>query len=342
MIVEQRPVDPLPALWDRRYADAGEGQVTWYQKRPEVSLDLVALGAGYQSDAMIDVGGGASRLVDHLCADGWSDITVLDVSEQALAIARNRLGVHSGGVRWLRVNLWDWVPDRRYQIWHDRAVFHFLVEEDDRRRYRKLLVDGLAADGLLAVGTFAKDGPTHCSGLPVARYDHDELLDALGGGFDVLAKRHEEHRTPTGGVQPFTWLALRKHSGPSGASEQTAVDRMLAEARVGIDRVEPQHLAAEVAAGALVVDIRPLYQRSRDGPIHGAFVVERHVLEWRLDPEGPHHLPEVRDAGQRIIVVCNGGFSSSLAAASLRTLGLYRATDLIGGFQALRTFTERA
>ena len=114
-----------------------------------------------------------------------------------------------------------------------------------------------------------------------------------------------------------------------------AVDRLLAEARVGLDRVTADRLGDEVAAGALVVDIRPVEQRRRDGELPGALVVDRNVLEWRLDPTSPHRLPQADAADRRVVVVCNEGYSSSLAAATLRRLGLERATDLVGGFQAL-------
>ncbi len=114
----------------------------------------------------------------------------------------------------------------------------------------------------------------------------------------------------------------------------SAIDELLAEARAGIDRVAPADLPAETAAGALVIDTRPVEQRRRDGDLPGALVVDRNVLEWRLDPTSPHHIPEVTDCNVRVIVVCNEGFSSSLAAATLRRLGLWRATDLAGGFQA--------
>jgi rhodanese-related sulfurtransferase len=115
----------------------------------------------------------------------------------------------------------------------------------------------------------------------------------------------------------------------------SAVDELLARARVGLDRVEAEDLPAEVAAGAVVIDIRPIEQRTRDGELAGAVVVDRNVLEWRLDPTSPHRLPIADDADVRYIVVCNEGYSSSLAAATLRQLGLARATDLVGGFQAL-------
>ena len=119
-------------------------------------------------------------------------------------------------------------------------------------------------------------------------------------------------------------------------SESSAVDALLMAARADLDRVQPRDLATEIAAGALVVDTRPMEQRQRDGELAGAVVIDRNVLEWRLDPSSPHHIPEISEAGQRVIVVCDEGYSSSLAAATLRKLGLYQATDLVGGYQALR------
>ena len=120
------------------------------------------------------------------------------------------------------------------------------------------------------------------------------------------------------------------------------IDLLLDQARRGLDRVQPADLEKEMAAGALVVDTRPVEQRQRDGDLPGALIIDRNVLEWRLDPTCPHHIPEVSDAGVRIIVVCNEGFSSSLAAATLRDLGLERATDLVGGFQAWRDLNGAA
>jgi len=125
-------------------------------------------------------------------------------------------------------------------------------------------------------------------------------------------------------------------------AEPAAIDLLLARAREGLDRVLPQDLAREHAAGALVVDIRPVQQRDRDGALPGAVVVDRNVLEWRLDPTCPHHLPEATSADRRVVVVCNEGYSSSLAAATLRELGLTRATDLVGGFQAWRAWADGA
>ena len=121
-------------------------------------------------------------------------------------------------------------------------------------------------------------------------------------------------------------------------STPAAIDVLLEEARLGMDRVQPADLASELTAGALVVDTRPADQRQRDGDLPGAVIIDRNVLEWRLDPTCPHHMPQASTADLRIIVVCNEGYSSSLAAATLRQLGLTLATDLIGGFQAWKQF----
>lgn len=118
------------------------------------------------------------------------------------------------------------------------------------------------------------------------------------------------------------------------------IDAMLAQARARLDRVHPEHLAAEQAAGALVVDIRPSEQRHRDGALPGALVIDRNVLEWRLDPECPYRIPEVTGPDHRVIIVCDEGYSSSLAAATLQDLGLHEATDLIGGYQAWTAMTK--
>jgi rhodanese-related sulfurtransferase len=139
-------------------------------------------------------------------------------------------------------------------------------------------------------------------------------------------------------------IGFARHSLPGGGfmGAPSAIDSLLMAARRDLDRVQPADLADEMASGALVVDIRPWEQRQRDGDLPGAIVVDRNVLEWRLDPSCPHHLPDVKAADRRIIIVCNEGYSSSLAAATLRQLGMRRATDLVGGFQAYMSALLRA
>jgi trans-aconitate methyltransferase len=157
----------------------------------------------------VDVGGGASSLAAQLVEDGWTDVTVLDGSSEALAAARARCP-EPQRIQWLNVDLLQWTPDRAYDVWHDRAVFHFLVDESDVVTYRRTLRGALASGGVAIVATFAADRPTHCSGLPARRYDADELVEALGPGFTVVVTALEEHRTPSGSVQPFTWVAVRR------------------------------------------------------------------------------------------------------------------------------------
>lgn len=196
------------AHWDDRYRTAGADQVSWYAPAATVSLELVdALGVGPDT-AVIDIGGGASHLVDHLVARGFGDVTVLDVSAEALDVAAARVG--AGTATWVRTDLLTWVPERRYGLWHDRAVLHFLTEPTDRARYRSILEASVVPGGAVIVATFAPDGPETCSGLPVVRYDPAGLAAVLGERFEVTADRREDHVTPAGGIQPFTWIAARR------------------------------------------------------------------------------------------------------------------------------------
>lgn len=197
--------------WADVYTSRGATQVSWYQAAPTQALELIDSTAGLNPELpAVDVGAGASRLVDALLARGFTDLTALDVSDDGLAHSRARLGTDAQRVRWTVVDVLDWAPDRRFGLWHDRAVFHFLTDPADRARYRELLETALAPGALVVIGTFAVDGPESCSGLPTVRYRPDELAAALGPGLRVVAERREEHVTPWGAVQPFTWVALRR------------------------------------------------------------------------------------------------------------------------------------
>jgi SAM-dependent methyltransferase len=182
--------------------------VSWYQPVPVVSLELIDTLEVRRDAAVLDVGGGGSHLADELVARGFTDLTVVDLSEAALDATRGRLPADAP-VRCVQVDVLEWTPDRRFELWHDRAVFHFLVDERDRRRYLGAVRDALSPGGAVVVGTFAPDGPPTCSGLPVDRYSPDELAAELGEPFEVVAVRREEHVTPRGVVQPFTWVAGR-------------------------------------------------------------------------------------------------------------------------------------
>jgi len=204
-MTEQPDRDHWDAVYGRNQADA----VSWFQADPATSLDLIrAAGAAWDA-ALIDVGGGASVLADRLVEHGFTDISVLDVAGPALAVARERLGEAAGGIDWIVADLLAWKPARRYALWHDRAVFHFLTDPADRDRYRRVLDAALDEGGHVVIGTFASDGPRQCSGLPTAGYDPD----ALAGQFPnlrVVRQLREEHRTPWNAVQPFTWLLLTR------------------------------------------------------------------------------------------------------------------------------------
>ena len=195
--------------WDRVYASRSADKLSWHQDDPRVSRDLLQL-LGINSEAgVVDIGGGASCFAAQLVARGFKDVTVLDVSATALAEARHRAGSNTPIV-WLRRDLLAWRPERRFDLWHDRAVLHFLIDEDDRARYVQTMEAALAPGGSAVIGVFAEDGPDRCSALPVARYSTRELATLLGRDFDVVATRREEHVTPGGVVQPFSWIAARR------------------------------------------------------------------------------------------------------------------------------------
>ena len=200
--------------WEAVYGDKAPDQLSWFQDEPSVSLELID-GAGLPFDAaLLDVGGGASRLVDALIARGYRDVTVLDVSATALATSRRRLGDLSQA-SWLREDLLTWEAARSYELWHDRAVFHFLISPDDQRRYLEVLSTALAPGGTVILGTFAADGPETCSGLSVTRHDPAALTQILGTSFRLKATQRELHRTPSGTVQPFTWILATHQPEPA-------------------------------------------------------------------------------------------------------------------------------
>ena len=196
--------------WDHVFEERGPAGVSWYERSPRISLAMIDLAGTGATEPVLDVGGGASPLPGALLARGLADVTVLDVSEVALRTSRSMLGDSSDRIRWIHADVLEWSPERTYGLWHDRALFHFLVDPGDRERYVATARSGVRPGGHIVVGTFAKDGPATCSGLPVARYDTQALADAFGDGFALIASRRDEHLTPGGAVQAFTWIALRR------------------------------------------------------------------------------------------------------------------------------------
>ena len=196
--------------WDTVYRTRDPQQVSWYQEDPARSLALIeSIGVSARA-RLIDVGGGASRLVDRLLAAGFVDVTVLDVAEAALIHARDRLGAAAGEVTWIEGDVTTYPFVGRYDLWHDRAVFHFLCDEADRARYVARLASAVPAGGHIIIATFGLDGPEQCSGLPIVRYDPESLSRALGAGFDAIGFVEELHHTPAGGEQHFLYGHFRR------------------------------------------------------------------------------------------------------------------------------------
>ena len=195
--------------WDESYA-AGETTRGWFQEYPYMSLRMFDAADVAAEASVIDVGGGASPLAGMLLERGFGDVTVLDISAVGMAYARQRLGARAGRVQWVVADVRTWEPGRRYRIWHDRAVFHFLITIEDRRQYLHTLECATEPGAVTVFGSFAQDGPQQCSGLPVARYSAADLAAELGSGWKLISQDREEHHTPAGIVQPFTWAALCK------------------------------------------------------------------------------------------------------------------------------------
>lgn len=198
--------------WDCVYREKPEASLTWHQDRPAVSLALIDNAGLTPSSSVIDVGGGTSRLAASLLAIGMCDVTVLDVSGVALDNARDQLGGAGKSVKWIATDITAWSPDRQYDLWHDRAVFHFLVDPDERRAYVANLKKGLRIGGHAIIATFAPDGPEKCSGLPVVRYSPTDLGAVLGDDFELITHRNEMHQTPMGRTQSFQFSLFRRIS----------------------------------------------------------------------------------------------------------------------------------
>ena len=191
--------------WEQVYSTRGETGVSWYQREPTLSLELIRSVAPAAQGRIIDVGGGASVLVDRLLDLGFETVAVLDISGTALETARARLGRRSGAVRWIEADVTKAGGIGTYDIWHDRAVFHFLTDAADRSRYVELARRTVPVGGHLIVATFADDGPKRCSDLDVCRYNPGSLASALGEGFSLVGNAGETHTTPWGSEQAFTY-----------------------------------------------------------------------------------------------------------------------------------------
>lgn len=208
--------------WTAAYVD-GDERRSWTEDEPRESLKAIGCAEGLPARAaIIDVGGGSSRLAARLLDDGH-DVTVLDISDPALALAQRRLGPRAVHVRWLTADLLTWAPDRTYDLWHDRAVLHFFTEPNERQRYAAIAAGAVAPGGYTVIGTFAPGGPQRCSGLVVQQSDDHELAELLAPYFTPLRSWTHDHHTPAGVLQRFTWmLAQRQLDSQAACSSRSA------------------------------------------------------------------------------------------------------------------------
>ena len=206
----------LGAHWDDAYLQ-GEATRSWFAADAAQSLRMIDAAGAAADASVVDVGGGTARLVDRLLARGHRDLTVVDVSGTALDIARQRLGCDAQRVRWIHADIREWSPARVFDVWHDRAVLHFLTSEADQEHYLSNLTAATAPGAIAVLGCFASDGPTHCSGFPVVRRDPADLQEFLGAEWSLVFQDRELHATPGGAVQPFTWAAFVRVGGTTPA-----------------------------------------------------------------------------------------------------------------------------
>jgi ubiquinone/menaquinone biosynthesis C-methylase UbiE len=199
--------------WENIYTTKDATQVSWFQQHPELSFQLIEHTGVGKAGQIIDVGGGASTLVDDLLGNEYENVTVLDISATALMLAQQRLGQLASKVTWREANITQAeLPHSFYDIWHDRAVFHFLTNAEDRARYVKAVQRSVKTGGHVIVATFGLDGPLRCSGLEVVRYTPDSLHEEFGNDFELVASTNELHQTPFGTEQKFVYCYCRKGS----------------------------------------------------------------------------------------------------------------------------------
>ena len=203
----------IKSHWENIYGTKESSQVSWYQEHPVLSLHLIEQTGADKEHQIIDVGGGTSTLVDDLLASGFKRITVLDISATALAIAQQRLGDQADKVTWIAADITkDQLPHQFFDVWHDRAVFHFLREPEDRHRYIQAVQHSVKTGGHVIVATFATDGPARCSGLDIVRYNPESLYSEFGDDFRLIESNLETHVTPFGVEQKFIYCYCRKGS----------------------------------------------------------------------------------------------------------------------------------
>jgi len=201
--------------WQNVYRQKGEQEVSWTQADPQPSLGLIERFANTPQAAIIDIGGGASRLVDALLVRGFDKVTVLDLSEAALEAAKLRIGPAAGKAQWIAADVTAWQPPRAFDIWHDRAAFHFLTTEEKIHKYVSIAECAIRTNGYLILGTFSEAGPDHCSGLAVRQYSQPSMSARFEKAFERIRCVTEDHKTPFNTVQNFLFCSFRRKKDPT-------------------------------------------------------------------------------------------------------------------------------
>lgn len=208
--LKPKKMDDRKTHWENIYGTKKFTETSWYQKKPEVSLNYIAEAGLKKDSSIIDVGGGDSFLVDFLIAEGYSNISVLDISEKALERAKERLGDKALNVNWIVADAAGFKPEEKYDIWHDRAAFHFLTEKTDIEKYINTLEGSINPGGYVILGTFSDQGPEKCSGIKIRQYSPEEMSQLLSPQFELIGCENHDHTTPTGVIQNFTFCRWRK------------------------------------------------------------------------------------------------------------------------------------
>lgn len=196
--------------WENIYQTKDLKQVSWYQPKPKTSLALISEFNLNKDAAIIDIGGGDSFLADYLLKFGCSNLTVLDISEKALEKAKARLGDDAKKIEWIVSDITKFSPSKKYDLWHDRAAFHFLTEADEIEEYVNLVSKTLKSNGKLIIGAFSENGPTKCSGIEIKQYSYENLIQLFSEHFEKLDCKYVDHETPSGSIQNFTFCTFRK------------------------------------------------------------------------------------------------------------------------------------
>ena len=195
--------------WETIYKTKKLEELSWFQANPETSLDFIKQLNLPKTAKIIDVGGGDSFLVDHLLDQGYQHISVLDISATAIEKAKHRLGERAKSVNWIIADATDFNPNEKYDLWHDRAAFHFLTSQKDISKYLETAKQNISANGILVIGAFSDQGPTKCSGIEVKQYSENSLTKAIEAYFEKINCIKVDHKTPRNTVQNFTFCSFR-------------------------------------------------------------------------------------------------------------------------------------